>query len=187
MNVFKLLANSTYGKFIQNPNNFTHAKLCLNENDFRKAINSNRFLRSSVINKYVVIVEHKPEKILYDSPFPVGATILELAKLHLYYYYYEILKPSFLPDKVKLLMTDTDSLIFSVNCENFFDKYKKLPLFDFSNFPKNNAMYCEKNRKELLYFKDVNTNDYIKEFIGLRSKLYVIKTLPNHKDKKCKG
>ena len=187
VNVFKLLANSTYGKFIQNPNNFTHAKLCLNENDFRKAINSNRFLRSSVINKDVVIVEHKPEKILYDSPFPVGATILELAKLHLYYYYYEILKPSFLPDKVKLLMTDTDSLIFSVNCENFFDKYKKLPLFDFSNFPKNNAMYCEKNRKALLYFKDENPNDYIKEFIGLRSKLYVIKTVSNHEDKKCKG
>ena len=120
---------------------------------------------------------------MYDSPFPVGATILELAKLHLYYYYYEILKPSFLPDKVKLLMTDTDSLIFSVNCENFFDKYKKLPLFDFSNFPKNNAMYCEKNRKALLYFKNENPNDYIKEFIGLRSKLYVIKTGSNHEKK----
>ena len=56
VNVFKLLANSTYGKFIQSPNNFTHAKLCLNENDFRKAINSNLFLRSSVINKDLVIV-----------------------------------------------------------------------------------------------------------------------------------
>ena len=27
VNVFKLLANSTYGKFAQNPNNFTFAKL----------------------------------------------------------------------------------------------------------------------------------------------------------------
>ena len=34
VNVFKLLANSTYGKFAQNPNNFTLAKLCLSEKDF---------------------------------------------------------------------------------------------------------------------------------------------------------
>ena len=68
VNVFKLLANSTYGKFAQNPNNFTFAKLCIQEKDFNKAINSNRFLRASIINQTVAIVEYKPEKILYDSP-----------------------------------------------------------------------------------------------------------------------
>ena len=177
VNVFKLLANSTYGKFIQNPNNFTHAKLCLDEKDLRKAINSNRFLRSSVINKDVVIAEYKPEKIMYDSPFPVGAAILDLAKLHLYHYYYDILKPAFFPDKVNLLMTDTDSLIFSVNCKNFFEKYKNLPMFDFSNFPNDSSLYTDKNRKALLFFKDENPKDFIKEFIGLRSRLYVIKTV----------
>ena len=110
------MANSTYGKFAQNPNNFTFAKLCICERDFNKAINSNRFLRASIINQTVAIVEYKPEKILYDSPYPVAATILDLAKLHLYSYYYDVLKPAFSPDKVSLIMTDTDSLIFSVNC-----------------------------------------------------------------------
>ena len=153
VNVFKLLANSTYGKFAQNPNNFTHAKLCLNEKELRKATNSNRFLSVSVINQNVAIVEYKPEKVLYDSPFPVAATILDLAKLHLYYYYYDVLKPAFFPDKVSLLMSDTDSIIFSVNCTNFFDKYKKLPMFDFSNFPKNNSLYSDENRKALLFLK----------------------------------
>ena len=187
VNVFKLLANSTYGKFPQNPNNYTHAKLCLNEKDLQKATNSNRFLSVSVINKSVAIVEYKPEKIMYNSPFPVAATILDLAKLHLYNYYYDILKPTFFPDKVSLLMTDTDSIIFSVKCSDFFDKYKNLPMFDFSNFPKNNSLYSDENRKALLYFKDENPNDFIKEFIGLRSKLYVIKTVSNSQDLKCKG
>ena len=95
VNVFKLLANSTYGKFAQNPNNYTHAKLCLNEKDLRKATNFNHVLSVSVINKSVAIVEYKPEKIMYNSPFPVAATILDLAKLHLYSYYYDILKPTF--------------------------------------------------------------------------------------------
>lgn len=187
VNVFKLLANSTYGKFAQNPNNFTYAKLCLCERDLKKAINSNRFLRASIVNQDVAIVEYKPEKILYDSPFSVAATILDLAKLHLYYYYYDVLKPTFVPDKVSLIATDTDSIIFSVNCPNFFTKYKKLPLFDFSNFKKHDSLYSDKNRKALLFFKDENPSDFIKEFIGLRSKLYVIKTVSNHEDKKCKG
>ena len=84
----------------------------------------------------MTIVEYKPEEILYDSPFSVAASILDLAKLHLYRCYYDILKPAFVPDEIQLLMTDTDSLTFSVNCENFFDKHKKLSLFDFSNFQK---------------------------------------------------
>ena len=163
VNVFKLLANSTYGKFAQNPNNFTYAKLCLCEKDLKKAINSKRFLHACIINQDVAIVEYKPEKIVYDSPFSVAATILDLAKLHLYHYYYDVLKPTFAPDEIKLLMTDTDSLIFSVNCENFFDKYKKLPLFDFSNFKKTNVLYSSINRKALLFFKDENPNDFIKK------------------------
>ena len=128
VNVFKLLANSTYDKFAQNPNNFTYAKLCLCERDLKKAINSNRFLRASIVNQDVAIVEYKPEEILYDSPFSVAATILDLAKLHLYYYYYDVLKPTFVPDKNSLIATDTDSIIFSVNCPNFFTKYKKITI-----------------------------------------------------------
>ena len=76
-------------------------------------------------------VEYKPEEILYDSPFSVAASILDLAKLYLYRYNYDILIPACVPNEIELLMTDTGCLIFGVNCENFFDKYKKLPLFDF--------------------------------------------------------
>ena len=83
-------------------------------------------------------------------------------------------------------MTDTDSLILSVNCKNFFQKYKKLPLFDFSSFKTDNYLYSDKTEK-LNFFKDENPNDFIKEFIGLRSKLYVIETVSNQEDKRCKG
>lgn len=55
---------------------------------------------------------------------------------------------------------------------------------DFSDFPKNNLSFSQKNRKALLHMKDENPNDFIKEFIGLRSKLYVIKTLGQEEQKK---
>ena len=125
------MANSTYGKFCQNPNNFTYAKLCLNQRELDKSINSKRFLRASIINQSVVVVEYKPEEILYNSIFSVASSILDLAKLHLYNYYYNVLQPNFEPDKVTLLMTDTDSIIFSVNCKNFFEKIQENAPFRF--------------------------------------------------------
>ena len=83
-----MLANSVYGKFAQNPNNRTYAKLCICERYFNKSINSNRFLRASIILQTVTIIEYKPEKILYDSLYPVVATILDAAMLNSYYYYF---------------------------------------------------------------------------------------------------
>ena len=56
VNVFKLLTNSTYGKFCQNPKNYTHTKLCLNQKDLKKGIASSRFLRASIVNPSVAII-----------------------------------------------------------------------------------------------------------------------------------
>ena len=38
---------------------------------------------------------------------------------HLYRCNYDILRSAFVPDEIELLMTDTDSLIFRVNCDSF--------------------------------------------------------------------
>ena len=54
--------------------------------------------------------------ISYDSPF-FATTILDLTKLHLYHYHYDVLKPTFLPEKVPFTMPHTDSIIFIVNCQ----------------------------------------------------------------------
>ena len=39
----------------------------------------------------------------------------------------------------------------------------------------------------MLYFKDENPNELIKEFIGLKSKLYGIKTVTKRENLTCKG
>ena len=53
-----------------------------------------------MINQTVAVVENKPEKLWYEVPYPVAATILDIAKLHLSHYYYDVLKSAFSPDKV---------------------------------------------------------------------------------------
>ena len=51
VNVFNLLANSAYGKFAQNPNNFTFAKLCLCEKDLKKQLTVNDFYVHVLLTK----------------------------------------------------------------------------------------------------------------------------------------
>ena len=58
---------------------------------------------------------------------------------------------------------------------------------DFRNFRKDHFLSSDKNRKALLFFKDENPHDYIKELIGLRSKLYAIKTVNHESNIKCKA
>ena len=72
----------------------------------------------------------------------VASTILEFAKLHMYKFFYDTLLPHFHPDVPELIMTDTDSVIFSVKCSDFLSKYQKLSQMDFSNFPKNHIIVC---------------------------------------------
>ena len=48
-------------------------------------------------------------------------------------------------------------------------------MFDLTNFSKNVLLYSNKNQNILLHFKDENPNNFIKEYILLRSKLYIIK------------
>ena len=46
-----------------------------------------------------------------NKPIYCGFTILELSKLHMQNFYYNVLKPYY-GEKVKLCYTDTDSFIF---------------------------------------------------------------------------
>ena len=120
VNVFKLLAVSTYGKFAQSPLNYTFAKICFKKAHFKKSINSDRFLQACIVKKDIAIVEFKPKLMIFDAAFCVAATILDLSKLYMYKYYYDILQPTFYPDRVNIILHDTDSFIFEVNCEFFF-------------------------------------------------------------------
>ena len=80
-----MIANSTFGKFCQSPLNYTYADLCLSSDDFKNHISSPRFLKATIINKDVAIVEYKPAKVHFMSAFPIACTILDLSKLYMYY------------------------------------------------------------------------------------------------------
>ena len=153
MNVFKLLANSTYGKFGQSPLNYTFAKICFKKSHFKKSINSDRFLQASIVKKDIAIVEFKPKEMIFGAPFCIAATILDLSKLYMYNYYYNILQPTFYPDKVNIILHDTDSFIFEVSCKMFFEKYKKCRIWISVIFKKTTIFILIKTEKHYYILK----------------------------------
>ena len=72
------------------------------------------FVRNVYHNGNFTIADVKHEEVKFDKPIYLGATITELAKLHMYRFYYNHVVPHWGRDRVQLLMTDTDSLMLKV-------------------------------------------------------------------------
>jgi hypothetical protein len=116
--------------------------------------------------------------------------ILDLSKLHMYQFYYDVLKKQY-GDKIKMIYTDTDSYVIYVETEDLYDDLNNLKEYmDFSDYPKNHKNYNITNKKKLGCFKDEVNGNIIVEFIGLKPKMYAFRVDENNKlieKKKAKG
>ena len=88
----------------------------------------------------------------------------------------------------KLLFTDTDSLCYKICDENPYEKfYEHRKYLDFTNYSKNSKYFCNDNKKVLDKMKDEYGGNVIKEFIGLRPKMYSILDTKNNEKNTHKG
>ena len=90
-------------------------------------------------------------------------------------------------EKAKLLFTDTDSLAYEIETEEF---YKDISddveaKFDTSNYAAPSALFT-KNKKVVGMFKD-KCGEIMHELVGLRAKLYAYEIYERDKTKKCKS
>ena len=195
---FKLLNNSIFGKTLENTEKRVNVKLVNRWNDKKnitkksncanKLIARPNFHSVSIFSDNLVAIQMKPEQVLLDKPIYIGFTVLELSKCHMYDYHYSQVKPIY-GDRVQLCYTDTDSFIYEINCEDFYLDLKNIFLdhFDTSNYRENNDYNIPlRNKKVPGLFKDEMCGEIITEFVGLRSKLYCIKTT-DKVIKKAKG
>ena len=57
-----------------------------------------------------------------SKPIYIGVCVLELSKLHMHQCYYDVMKKKY-GDTIKLLYTDTDSFIFHIETEYFYNDF----------------------------------------------------------------
>src|SRR3984893_10446887 len=101
------------------------------------------------INETLVAIKTKQVSILWDNPTFTGACILDLSKLHLYKFHYDVMKTKY-GSRAKLLFTDTDSLCYHITTDDLYsDMQDFLPHMDTCNFPKINPCYNLNNDRKL--------------------------------------
>ena len=169
--LFKLMNDAIFGKSMENILNRSNIKLINNDPEkLLKLIRQPNFQNTYQISNK--LVELKPIKTIFNKPIYLGACILETSKLHMYQFWYDHLKNKY-NNKVELIYTDTDSFIIQVETNDIYiDMLEDKNLYDFSDYPINHPNYGITNKKVSMKFKDELKSKIIREFIGLKPKMY---------------
>lgn len=111
------------------------------------------------------------DKITLNRPLQVGCSILELSKLVMYKYYFDVLKVKF-GERLSPLYSDTDSFILQLRTRNFPKDLRRIrKTMDFSNFDPADPLYSTKNAARLGFFKSEVASKRIHVMSSLRSKV----------------
>ena len=187
---FKLMNNSVFGKTMENIRNRVDVKLVNNRGAAEKLSAKPNFEHLTIFDENLVAVHMKRTKLTFNKPVYCGMAILDISKSLMYDFHYGYILPKYGKNQ-KLLFTDTDSLCYEIETEDFYkdisgDVEKG---FDTSNFPKDHpsGIPVGKNKKVPGMMKDEAGGRIIEEFVGLRAKLYSYRMFEGKEEKKCKG
>ena len=185
---FKLMNNSVFGKTMENIRSRVDIRLVNDERIDKKLAAKPNFKRNIFDENLVAI--HMKKKDSFQQARLLGDVYLDLSKTLMHNFHYEYITPKY-ETAAKLLFTDTDSLAYEIETQDFYRDISNdvLRLFDTSNFLKNHPSGIEAglDKKVVGMFKDEVGGEIIKEFVGLRSKLYSYKMFEGKEEKKCKG
>ena len=165
-------------------------KLVNNKKQAEKLSAKPNFNHCNIFREDLVAIHMKKTNLDCNKPVYLGMCILDLSKTLMYDFHYNYIKRKY-GDKAILLFTDTDSLKYEIQTEDF---YKDISAdvkhrFDTSNYPPDHPSGIPSglNKKVIGMFEDEAGGKVINEFVGLRAKLYSYKMLVGEESKKCKG
>ena len=187
---FKLMNNSVFGKTMENIRNRVNVKLVNTEERLKKLSAKPNYKSCKIFNENLISVHMKKTSLTMNKPVYLGMCILDLSKTIMYDFHYNYIKPKY-GEKAKLLFTDTDSFMYEIETEDFYKDISKdvKDRFDTSDYPENHPSGIPTgiNKKVLGMFKDEAAGKRIKEFVGLRAKLYSFIMEDGKENKRCKG
>ena len=181
---FKLMNNSVFGKTMENIRNRVNIKLVTDKKKVEKLAAKPNFKHCNIFDEDLIAIHKKKTSLTMNKPVYLGMNILDLSKILMFDFHYNYIKKKY-GDKAKLLFTDTDSLMYQIQTEDFYKDIKGdvKDRFDMSDYPPNHPSGIPTgcNKKVLGMFKDKAGGKITDEFVGLRAKLY------SYKMQKCKG
>ena len=170
---FKLMNNAVFGKTMENVKNRIQLHLTTQEDNAIKWFSKINFKNSKSIDNLHLIEMYKQE-IIYDKPIYVGTSVLDLSKLHMMKFHYNVIHKEF-EGKYNLIYSDTDSFVYNIEHPDIYQWVSD-----------NKQHFDLSDSKELGMFKDELKRMPMKEFTALTCKAYSFQGVSENA-KKLKG
>ena len=187
---FKLLNNSVFGKTMENVRKHKDIKLVTNKEAYLRMVMKPNFKSGVLFGENLTGCEMSKVKIVMNKPVYIRQAILDLSKIVMHEFHYDYMKPKYCKN-LKLCYMDTDSLVYQIKAENFYEDIAKdvNTRFDTSGYSKKDArpLPIELNMKVIGLMKDELGGKIMTKFVALRPKLYAYRKLNAIEDKRCKG
>jgi len=134
------------------------------------------FHSRSVFSENLVAIKMRKLEVKLFTPIYMGMCILDISKTCLYEFHHEYMLPLY-REKCKIMYTDTDNLIYHIECDDVYDITKcDITKFDTNDYPIDNAYgILLVNKKIPGLIKDENNGAIMTEFVGLRAKMYALR------------
>ena len=188
---FKLMNNSVFGKTIENIRKRQNIILIDNRAKALKLSSRPNFDRATIFDRNLIAIHMKKTKVYFNKPVYVGQAILDLSKTLMFDFHYNYIQKKYSYKRAKLLFTDTDSLMYEIDTDDFYKDISEdiRTKFDTSDYPPDHesGILTGVNKKVIGMFKDEVAGQQITHFVGLRPKLYTFKVEDSNTTKKCKG
>ena len=120
---FKLMNNSVFGNPMENMRNYMKTKLTTDPNTSMHHLSKPHFQNAQYIDGLYMVEFYKKE-ILYNKPTYVGCSLLDLSKLTLMKFHYDVIHQNF-ENKYNLIFSDTESLVYNFKHDGMYEWIKQ--------------------------------------------------------------
>ena len=124
---YKLMNNSVFGKTMENVRERSKIKIVNGQNTekLEKLIAKPNYKGAFVFeDSNLVSVNMGESTVLLNKPIYLGQAILDISKTLMYDFHYRYIKPKY-GDRARLLFTDTDSLCYEIQMEDYEGRCEK--------------------------------------------------------------
>ena len=111
--------NSVFGKTMENIRNRVNIKLVTDKIKAEKLAAKPNFKHCNIFTEDLIAIHMKKTSLTMNKPVYLGMCILDLSKTLMYEFHFNHIKKKY-GDKAKLLFTDTDSLMYEIQTEDFY-------------------------------------------------------------------
>ena len=187
---FKLMNNSVFGKTMENIRKHRNIKLVATEEKYLLTVMKPNFESGVLFGENLMGCEMGKIKVVMNKLVYLGQAILDLRKIIMYEFHYDYMVPKYGLEKLKLCYMGTDSLVYDIKTEDFYEDIANdvEARFDTSGYSKTDfrLLPIGLNKKVIGLMKDELVGKIMTEFVALRLKLYSYRKLDGSEDKKCK-